>query len=158
MSLQKVKESKQAADNEQNQILEKISWVRDNLKLEILSSFGLPTGLTVPDIVLEELEAHLLATKGLWKVPICCLHDYLNKSDVPVIIVGAITTIIFGTMLPIYVVLLSKFWDLKVIVHYWLFHQNPNSFLWLSIFWSSVSDQFISLGLFRCPKRCGLNI
>ncbi|KAG8663637.1 hypothetical protein MANES_01G234500v8 [Manihot esculenta] len=69
-------------------------------------SFGLPTGLNGPENDLEDIE-DLPSKEKYPEVPIRRLA-YLNKPELPVLIVGTIAASINGTILPIYGILISK--------------------------------------------------
>uniref|UniRef100_A0A2N9G6V4 Uncharacterized protein n=1 Tax=Fagus sylvatica TaxID=28930 RepID=A0A2N9G6V4_FAGSY len=61
-------------------------------------SFGLPTGVNVPDIAREEPDTPSLPTEQLPEVPLRRMA-YLNKPEIPVLIIGAIAAIMNGVIL-----------------------------------------------------------
>ncbi|GMY39401.1 ABC transporter B family member 11-like [Fagus crenata] len=69
-------------------------------------SFGLPTGVNVPDIAWEEPDTPSLPTEQLPEVPLRRMA-YLNKPEIPVLIIGAIAAIMNGVIFPIFGVLIS---------------------------------------------------
>ncbi|KAH7855870.1 hypothetical protein Vadar_029896 [Vaccinium darrowii] len=73
-----------------------------------LVSFGLPTGLDVPDTTLPKVGANYSQSLGIPpKVPLRRLA-HLNKPEVPVLIAGAIVAVINGLILPIFGLLLAE--------------------------------------------------
>ena len=69
-------------------------------------SFGLPTGVNVPDIAWEEPDTPSVPTEQLPEVPLRRMA-YLNKPEIPVLIIGAIAAIMNGVIFPIFGVLIS---------------------------------------------------
>jgi ATP-binding cassette subfamily B (MDR/TAP) protein 1 len=70
-------------------------------------SFGLPTGVTGPDVAWTEQETPSLSTEKSPKVSLRRLAS-LNKPEIPVLIIGAIAAIINGLIFPIYGLLISS--------------------------------------------------
>jgi ATP-binding cassette subfamily B (MDR/TAP) protein 1 len=70
-------------------------------------SFGLPTGVNGPDIAWAEQENPPLSTEKTPKVSLRRLA-YLNKPEIPVLIIGAIAAIINGLIFPIFGLLISS--------------------------------------------------
>lgn len=97
-------------------------------------SFGLPTGFNAPDKSMAEPETSS-AQQQAPKVPISRLA-YLNKPEIPVLIVGAIAAIMNGLILPIFAILLSK-----VIKS---FYEPPHELSKDTKFWALM---FMTLGL-----------
>ncbi|XP_043814997.1 ABC transporter B family member 4 isoform X2 [Manihot esculenta] len=97
-------------------------------------SFGLPTGLDGPENDLENLE-EVPSKEKYPEVPILRLA-YLNKPELPVLIVGTIAASINGTILPIFGVLISK--AIKT------FFEPPHELRKDSKFWALM---FMTLGL-----------
>ncbi|XP_028085814.1 ABC transporter B family member 11-like isoform X1 [Camellia sinensis] len=79
-----------------------------NSSRHLSAAFGLPTGLNVPETALTEAEASDLDPSA--KPPKVSLRRlaYLNKPEVPVLIVGSIAAIINGCILPFFGLLLSS--------------------------------------------------
>ena len=97
-------------------------------------SFGLPTGVNVPDIAWAETESPSVPTKQLPNVPLSRIA-YLNKPEIPVLIIGAVAAILNGLILPIYGLLFSN----VIKIFY-----EPNGLKKDSKFWAII---FILLGL-----------
>ncbi|XP_037496302.1 ABC transporter B family member 11 isoform X2 [Jatropha curcas] len=97
-------------------------------------SCGLPTELGGPNVDLEELE-DFQSKEKLPEVPIRRLA-YLNKPELPVLILGTIAACINGTILPIYGTLISK--AIKT------FFEPPHELRKDSKFWALM---FMTLGL-----------
>uniref|UniRef100_A0A5B7CEH4 Putative ABC transporter B family member 11 n=1 Tax=Davidia involucrata TaxID=16924 RepID=A0A5B7CEH4_DAVIN len=99
-------------------------------------SFGLPTGLNVPETTSTEPEAPL--PKPSEKPPEVPLRRiaYLNKPEVPVLIMGTIAAIINGAILPIFGILISSV--IKT------FYEPPHELRKDSKFWALI---FVVLGL-----------
>jgi ATP-binding cassette subfamily B (MDR/TAP) protein 1 len=98
-------------------------------------SFGLPTGVTGPDVAWTEQETPSLSTEKSPKVSLRRLAS-LNKPEIPVLIIGAIAAIINGLILPIYGLLLSSV--IKT------FFEPPHELKKDSKFWALM---FLVLGL-----------
>ncbi|WCJ22610.1 ABC transporter B family member 11 [Euphorbia peplus] len=96
--------------------------------------FGIPPGLNAPDNDTEDSE-DFLSREKLPEVPIRRLA-YLNKPEIPVLIVGTIAACINGTILPIYGTLISK--AIKT------FFEPPHELKKDSKFWSLM---FLTLGI-----------
>ncbi|XP_048234162.1 ABC transporter B family member 11-like [Ricinus communis] len=97
-------------------------------------TFGVPTGLNGPDNDLEDLETFPSKEK-IADVPLRRLA-YLNKPEIPVLIVGTVAASVNGTILPIYGVLISK--AIKT------FFEPPHELRKDSKFWALM---FMTLGL-----------
>uniref|UniRef100_A0A2N9HC14 Uncharacterized protein n=1 Tax=Fagus sylvatica TaxID=28930 RepID=A0A2N9HC14_FAGSY len=98
-------------------------------------SFGLPTGVNVPDIAREEPDTPSLPTEQLPEVPLRRMA-YLNKPEIPVLIIGAIAAIMNGVIFPIFGVLISGV--IKT------FYEPPKELKKDSEFWALM---FLVLGL-----------
>ncbi|KAJ9187945.1 hypothetical protein P3X46_003353 [Hevea brasiliensis] len=97
-------------------------------------SFGLPTGFNGPENDLADVE-DFPSKEQIPEVPIRRLA-YLNKPELPVLIVGTIAASINGTILPIYGILISK--AIKT------FFEPPHELRKDSKFWALM---FTTLGL-----------
>lgn len=99
-------------------------------------SYGLPTGLSVPETANADTETGIQEVSGKpLKVPIRRLA-YLNKPELPVIIIGAVAAIINGTLLPIFGILFSSV--VKT------FYEPPHQLRKDSKFWALM---FVVLGV-----------
>jgi ATP-binding cassette subfamily B (MDR/TAP) protein 1 len=98
-------------------------------------SFGLPTAVNVPDIAWEEPDTPSLPTEQLPEVPLRRMA-YLNKPEIPVLIIGAIAAIMNGVIFPIFGVLISGV--IKT------FYEPPKELKKDSEFWALI---FLVLGL-----------
>ncbi|GMY17158.1 ABC transporter B family member 11-like [Fagus crenata] len=98
-------------------------------------SFGLPTGVNVPDIARDKPDTPSLPTEQPPEVPLRRIA-YLNKPEIPVLIIGAIAAIMNGVILPIFGVLLSSV--IKT------FYEPPEELKKDSEFWALM---FLVLGL-----------
>ncbi|KDP28337.1 hypothetical protein JCGZ_14108 [Jatropha curcas] len=96
--------------------------------------FGFPTGLDGPDNDLDDVEDFQSKVK-LPEVPIRRLA-YLNKPELPVLILGTIAACIAGTIQPIYGILVSK--SIRT------FYEPPHELRKDSNFWALM---FLTLGL-----------
>ncbi|KAE8008382.1 hypothetical protein FH972_004901 [Carpinus fangiana] len=70
-------------------------------------SFGLPTGVNGPDTAWTEKENPPLSTKKSPKVSLRRLA-YINKPEIPVLIIGSIAAVISGVIFPIFGLLISS--------------------------------------------------
>jgi ATP-binding cassette subfamily B (MDR/TAP) protein 1 len=98
-------------------------------------SFGLPTGVDVPDIAREEPDTPSLPTEQPPEVPLCRIA-FLNKPEIPVLIIGAIAAIMNGVIHPIFGVLIAS--SIKT------FYEPPKELKKDSEFWALM---FLVLGL-----------
>ncbi|KAG2693169.1 hypothetical protein I3760_08G084600 [Carya illinoinensis] len=101
----------------------------------ISASFGITTGVNVPEISLAEQQTSSLPAEQLPKVSLRRLA-YLNKPEIPVLIVGAVAAISNGMILPIFSLLISSV--VKT------FYEPPKELKKDSKFWAIM---FIVLGL-----------
>nr|XP_023893066.1 ABC transporter B family member 11-like isoform X1 [Quercus suber]XP_023893067.1 ABC transporter B family member 11-like isoform X1 [Quercus suber] len=97
-------------------------------------SFGLPTGVNVPDIARAETESPSVPTEKLPNVPLSRVA-YLNKPEIPVLIIGAVAAILNGVILPVFGLLISS--AIKIFF-------EPNGLKKDSKFWAIM---FMLLGL-----------
>lgn len=107
-------------------------------------SFGLPTQMGVPAPESMDIESPDQASEKPPKVPLRRLA-YLNKPEIPVIVIGAIAAIINGTIFPIFSILLSSM--IKT------FFEPPHKMKSDSKFWALM---FVVLGVvsfFAYPGR-----
>ncbi|XWS31898.1 hypothetical protein CRYUN_Cryun23aG0115300 [Craigia yunnanensis] len=108
-------------------------------------SFGLPTGMNVTDPAMVDTEDHAeRPSEQAPKVPIRRLA-YLNKPEIPVILLGTISATANGVILPIYGILISKAIE--------SFFKPPGELRKDSRFWALI---FMALGLasfLACPAQ-----
>ncbi|KAK7843585.1 abc transporter b family member 11 [Quercus suber] len=97
-------------------------------------SFGLPTGVNVPDFARAETESPSVPTEELPNVPLSRVA-YLNKPEIPVLIIGAVAAILNGVIFPIFGLLFSSV--IKIFF-------EPNGLKKDSKFWAII---FMLLGL-----------
>ncbi|KAL6339778.1 hypothetical protein AAG906_034864 [Vitis piasezkii] len=97
-------------------------------------SFGLPTGLGLPDNAIADAEAPRSSEKPP-EVPIRRLA-YLNKPEIPVLLLGTVAAIVNGTILPIFGILISSV--IKT------FYEPPHQLRKDSKFWALI---FLVLGV-----------
>lgn len=108
-------------------------------------SYGLPTGLSVPETANADTETGIQEVSGKpLKVPIRRLA-YLNKPEVPVIIIGAVAAIINGTLLPIFGILFSSV--IKT------FYEPPHQLRKDSKFWALMFVVLGAVTLIAFPTR-----
>ncbi|KAJ7973147.1 ABC transporter B family protein [Quillaja saponaria] len=93
-------------------------------------AFGLPTGVNVPDPELEEAES-----KERPQVPLRRLA-YLNKPEIPALLIGAVAATINGVIFPIYGILISS--AIKT------FFEPPHEMKKDTNFWALM---FVTLGI-----------
>ena len=94
-----------------------------------VTAFGLPTEITVPDGELAEIE------ENYPKVPISRIA-YLNKPEIPILLLGTIAAVINGVILPIFGILLARVIN--------AFYEPPHKLKKDSSFWSLM---FVALGV-----------
>ncbi|PIN20100.1 Multidrug/pheromone exporter, ABC superfamily [Handroanthus impetiginosus] len=107
-------------------------------------SFGLPAALNVSESTLENGHANPETSEKPPKVPLRRLA-YMNKPEIPVLIVGALAAIINGAIMPLYGILLSSV--IKT------FFDTPHELRKDSKFWALI---FVALGaasLIAYPAR-----
>ncbi|XP_034691211.1 LOW QUALITY PROTEIN: ABC transporter B family member 11-like [Vitis riparia] len=97
-------------------------------------SFGLPTGLGLPDNAIADAEAPRSSEQPP-EVPIRRLA-YLNKPEIPVLLLGTVAAIVNGTILPIFGILISSV--IKT------FYEPPHELRKDSKFWALI---FLVLGV-----------
>ena len=97
-------------------------------------SFGLPTGLGLPDNAIADAEAPRSSEQPP-EVPIRRLA-YLNKPEIPVLLLGTVAAIVNGTILPIFGILISSV--IKT------FYEPPHQLRKDSKFWALI---FLVLGV-----------
>ncbi|XP_009778876.1 ABC transporter B family member 21-like [Nicotiana sylvestris] len=108
-------------------------------------SYGLPTGVSVPETANADTETGIQEVSGKpLKVPIRRLA-YLNKPEVPVIIIGAVAAIINGTLLPIFGILFSS--AIKT------FYEPPHQLRKDSKFWALMFVVLGAVTLIAFPTR-----
>ncbi|KAM4086872.1 hypothetical protein ACJW30_10G135200 [Castanea mollissima] len=111
------------------QSLSRASSIGSSHRSFTVTAFGLPTEVTLPEERLAEIE------ENYPKVPISRIA-YLNKPEIPVLLLGTIAAIIDGIILPIFGVLLAR-----VIKS---FYEPPPKLKKDSQFWSLM---FVALGM-----------
>ncbi|KAJ9696846.1 hypothetical protein PVL29_008847 [Vitis rotundifolia] len=97
-------------------------------------SFGLPTGIGLPDNAVADAEA-AHSSEQHPEVPIRRLA-YLNKPEIPVLLLGTVAAIVNGTILPIFGVLISSVIN--------TFFEPPHELRKDSKFWAII---FLVLGV-----------
>ena len=109
---------------------------RGNSSRHLSVSFGLPTGLNVTETALTDAEASYPQPSE--KPPEVSLRRlaYLNKPEVPVLIVGALAAVVNGSIMPIFGLLISDV--IKT------FYEPPHQLKKDSKFWALM---FVVLGL-----------
>ncbi|XP_022937696.1 ABC transporter B family member 21-like isoform X1 [Cucurbita moschata] len=70
-------------------------------------SFGLPTGVPISDIPMEGENASLDATERSSPVPLRRLA-YLNKPEIPILLLGSVAAVVHGMVLPIFGLLFAN--------------------------------------------------
>ncbi|KAG2697841.1 hypothetical protein I3760_07G123900 [Carya illinoinensis] len=98
-------------------------------------TFGVPTGLEVTDAAVTEQDTSSVVPQKSQEVPIRRLA-YLNKPEIPVILVGTVAATVSGVVLPIFGLLISRV--IKT------FFEPPSEIKKDSKFWSLM---FIVLGV-----------
>ncbi|KAI6672601.1 hypothetical protein NL676_000507 [Syzygium grande] len=112
------------------------SGVRDSSHHSLSISFGLPTGLNIPDGAPANPESSSLEnTETAVEVSISRLA-YLNKPEVPMLLIGSVFAIIAGAAFPIFGILISSV--VKT------FYEEPHKLRKDSEFWALM---FVTLGL-----------
>ncbi|XP_052174976.1 ABC transporter B family member 11-like [Diospyros lotus] len=148
------KDSEQAATNQEKsdsiteqsrQSSQRMSFLRSisrgssgagNSSRHLSVSFGLPTGLNVPETAVTETEnSYLQSSEKPPEVPLRRLA-YLNKPEVPVLIAGSVAAIVNGSIMPIFGLLISTV--IKT------FYEPPHELRKDSKFWALM---FLILGL-----------
>ncbi|KAG6704275.1 hypothetical protein I3842_07G128200 [Carya illinoinensis] len=148
------KESEQFVDDQNNQEITAESARQSSQRMSILRSIsrgssgvgnssrhsfsvsvGPPTGINLPDIALAEKENPQLPAEEYPNVSLRRIA-YLNKPEIPVLIIGAIAAVMNGTILPIFGLLISSV--IKT------FYEPPNELKKDSKFWAIM---FMILGL-----------
>ncbi|KAH7842842.1 hypothetical protein Vadar_009709 [Vaccinium darrowii] len=108
-------------------------------------SSGIPAGLNVPEIALEEAEANCAqVSKKPSNVPLRRLA-HLNKPEVPVLIAGAIAAVINGSILPIFGLLISNVIN--------AFYKPPHQLKEDSNFWALIFIVLGGVSLFAFPAQ-----
>ncbi|XP_027350636.1 ABC transporter B family member 11-like isoform X2 [Abrus precatorius] len=102
------KESEETTDNQNKRELSSESFTKlsQRRRHSFSISFGLPTGVNIPDPADLELET-LEPKEQSPEVPIQRLAS-LNKPEIPVLLIGCVAAIANGTIFPIFGVLLSR--------------------------------------------------
>ena len=98
-------------------------------------AFGLPTGLNITDAATEEPDSPSVAQQQAPEVSLRRLA-YLNKPEIPVVLIGTVASSISGVVFPIYSILASSV--IKT------FYEKPHELRKDSKFWALM---FLVLGL-----------
>ncbi|KAK8718207.1 hypothetical protein V6N13_045450 [Hibiscus sabdariffa] len=119
--------------------------MRDTEHHSFSLSFGLPTGMSVNDAAMLETEDP--SEQPLKQPPEVSIRRlaYLNKPELPVILLGTIVAVVNGVILPIFGILISRVIN--------VFFKPPDELRKDSRFWSLI---FMTLGLvslLACPAR-----
>ncbi|KAK7843580.1 abc transporter b family member 11, partial [Quercus suber] len=111
------------------------SELRNSSSRSLSLAFGLPTGLNITDAATEEPDSPSVAQE---QAPEVSLHRlaYLNKPEIPVVLIGTVASSISGVILPIYSILASGV--IKT------FYEKPHELRKDSKFWALM---FLVLGL-----------
>lgn len=119
-------------------LLQSISYGVGNISYHSLSvSFGLPTRLDASQSALSDADAHPQApSKQYLEVPLCRLA-YLNKPEIPVLLLGTIVAIINGSIQLIFSLLFSS--AIKI------FYEPPHELRKDSKFWALMLAVDISI-------------
>ena len=98
-------------------------------------AFGLPSGLNITDAATEEPDSPSVAQQQAPEVSLRRLA-YLNKPEIPVVLIGTVVSSISGVLLPVYSILASSV--IKT------FYEKPHELRKDSKFWALM---FLVLGL-----------
>lgn len=110
-------------------------------------SFGLPIGLTVSETAMEESDVvvtQAASEKPPAEVPLRRVA-YLNKPEIPVLVVGAISAIINGAILPMFGIVISSV--IKI------FYEPPHELRKDSRFWVLIFVVLGAASLMAYPAR-----
>ncbi|XP_065637435.1 ABC transporter B family member 4-like isoform X1 [Quercus suber] len=111
------------------------SELRNSSSRSLSLAFGLPTGLNITDAATEEPDSPSVAQEQAPEVSLRRLA-YLNKPEIPVVLIGTVASSISGVILPIYSILASGV--IKT------FYEKPHELRKDSKFWALM---FLVLGL-----------
>ncbi|KAF8008241.1 hypothetical protein BT93_K2038 [Corymbia citriodora subsp. variegata] len=112
------------------------SGVGNSSRHSLSISFGLPTGFNIPDSAPANPESSSLEKTGTAAEASMCRLAYLNKPEVPVLLIGSVFAIIAGAVFPTFGVLISGV--VKT------FYEEPHKLRKDSKFWALM---FVTLGL-----------
>ncbi|KAA3462384.1 ABC transporter B family member 21 [Gossypium australe] len=106
--------------------------------------FGVPTGIEVNEPAVVETEDSTEQSSKYPEVPIRRLA-YLNKPEIPVLLLGTIAATINGCILPIYGLLISRVIE--------TFYKPPHELRQDTRFWALIYVVLGSAALLACPSR-----
>ncbi|KAG8475248.1 hypothetical protein CXB51_032128 [Gossypium anomalum] len=107
-------------------------------------AFGVPTGIEVNEPAVVESEDSTEQSSKYPEVPIRRLA-YLNKPEIPVLLLGTIAATINGCILPIYGLLISRVIE--------TFYKPPHELRQDTRFWALIYVALGSAALLACPSR-----
>ncbi|KAG4170025.1 hypothetical protein ERO13_A12G120200v2 [Gossypium hirsutum] len=107
-------------------------------------AFGVPTGIEVNEPAVVETEDSTEQSSKYPEVPIRRLA-YLNKPEIPVLLLGTIAATINGCILPIYGLLISRVIE--------TFYKPPHELRQDTRFWALIYVALGSAALLACPSR-----
>ncbi|MBA0772578.1 hypothetical protein Gotri_007925 [Gossypium trilobum] len=107
-------------------------------------AFGVPTGIEANEPAVVETEDSTEQSSKYPEVPIRRLA-YLNKPEIPVLLLGTIAATINGCILPIYGLLISRVIE--------TFYKPPHELRQDTRFWALIYLALGSAALLACPSR-----
>ncbi|MBA0620744.1 hypothetical protein Godav_006429 [Gossypium davidsonii] len=107
-------------------------------------AFGVPTGIEANEPAVVETEDSTEQSSKYPEVPIRRLA-YLNKPEIPVLLLGTIAATINGCILPIYGLLISRVIE--------TFYKPPHELRQDTRFWALIYVALGSAALLACPSR-----
>ncbi|KAK5776275.1 ABC transporter B family member 4-like [Gossypium arboreum] len=107
-------------------------------------AFGVPTGIEVNEPAVVKTEDSTEQSSKYPEVPIRRLA-YLNKPEIPVLLLGTIAATINGCILPIYGLLISRVIE--------TFYKPPHELRQDTRFWALIYVALGSAALLACPSR-----
>ncbi|KAH7676289.1 Xenobiotic-transporting ATPase protein [Dioscorea alata] len=125
-----------------NRSISRGSSLGNSSRLSFTQTFGLPVGIDTTEIKLEEGKDTPLSTKEYNEVPLRRLA-YLNKPEIPVLILGSFAAIVNGTVFPIFALLLSSVIN--------TFYQPPEKLKKDSKFWALMFLVFAFVSFVALP-------
>ncbi|MFQ6620259.1 hypothetical protein Gotur_001393 [Gossypium turneri] len=107
-------------------------------------AFGVPTGIEANEPAVVETEDSTEQSSKYPEVPIRRLA-YLNKPEIPVLLLGTVAATINGCILPIYGLLISRVIE--------TFYKPPHELRQDTRFWALIYVALGSAALLACPSR-----
>ncbi|MBA0562996.1 hypothetical protein Golob_008011, partial [Gossypium lobatum] len=107
-------------------------------------AFGVPTGIEANEPAVVETEDSTEQSSKYPEVPIRRLA-YLNKPEIPVLLLGTIAATINGCILPVYGLLISRVIE--------TFYKPPHELRQDTRFWALIYVALGSAALLACPSR-----